>query len=174
MHLSFERRPSPVGEMLLLSDEDGALRALDFGDYEPRLHELLRRYYGDFTLEQAQAPAAVTEALDRYFDGDLDAIDVLPTATGGTLFQKQVWAALRTIPAGATWSYGQLATQLGRAGSSRAVGLANGANPVAIVVPCHRVIGANGSLTGYGGGLPRKQWLLDHERRHRPEAGQLL
>jgi O-6-methylguanine DNA methyltransferase len=174
MHLSFERRASPVGEMLLLSDADGALRALDFGDYEHRLHELLGRHYGDFTAEPGSAPAAVTEALDRYFDGELEAIDALPTATGGTAFQREVWAALRTIPAGETCSYGQLAARLGRAGSSRAVGLANGANPVAIVVPCHRVIGANGSLTGYGGGLPRKQWLLDHERRHRTEPGRLL
>jgi O-6-methylguanine DNA methyltransferase len=174
MHLNFERRPSPVGEMLLLSDADGALRALDFADYEPRLHALLRRHYGDFTAEPGSAPAAVIEALDRYFDGELDAIDALPTATGGTAFQRQVWTALRAIPAGATCSYGQLAAQLGRAGSSRAVGLANGANPVAIVVPCHRVIGANGGLTGYGGGLPRKQWLLDHERRHRAGPDRLL
>jgi methylated-DNA-[protein]-cysteine S-methyltransferase len=98
-----------------------------------------------------------------YFAGDLSAIERLAVVTGGTDFQREVWAALRRIPAGRTLSYGALATQLGRPKAVRAVGLANGANPIGIVVPCHRVIGADGSLTGYGGGLERKRWLLAHE-----------
>src|SRR5690606_5527006 len=97
------------------------------------------------------------------FEGDISALDALPVVTGGTEFQRRVWAALRQIPAATTISYGQLAARIGAPAASRAVGLANGANPVPIVVPCHRVIGANGKLTGFGGGLPRKQWLLSHE-----------
>jgi methylated-DNA-[protein]-cysteine S-methyltransferase len=105
-------------------------------------------------------------ALRAYFDGTMDALDDVPVATGGTAFQRDVWNALRTIPAGDTRSYGELAAKIGRAGASRAVGAANGANPVAIVVPCHRVIGASGAITGYAGGVANKRWLLDHERRH--------
>ena len=166
MQLRLERRASPAGEMLIVTDEEGTLRALDFADFEPRLHRLLTRQCGTYTLEDGAAPPPVTAALDAYFAGDIAALDGLRVATGGTAFQRNVWAALRAIPAGATMSYGALAAQIGKPGASRAVGLANGANPVAIVVPCHRVIGADGSLTGYGGGLPRKRWLLDHERRH--------
>lgn len=166
LELRLERRPSPVGTMLIVTDTDGQLRALDFHDYETRMHELLRLQYGSFALTDGAAPAGIRSAMNDYFDGDMSAIDALPTTTGGTPFQRAVWAALRTIAAGSTLSYGELATQLGRPGASRAVGLANGSNPVSIVVPCHRVIGKNGTLTGYGGGLPRKQWLLEHERRH--------
>ncbi|MBA3812154.1 MAG: methylated-DNA--[protein]-cysteine S-methyltransferase [Caulobacteraceae bacterium] len=164
MRLRLERRPSPIGTMLLVGDQEGALRALDFEDHEPRLHRLLARHYPGHELADGPAPAG--PELDAYFEGDLTALAGIAVATGGTAFQRQVWAALRAIPAGATTSYGELAARIGRPGACRAVGLANGANPVGIVVPCHRVIGANGTLTGYGGGLPRKQWLLDHERRH--------
>jgi O-6-methylguanine DNA methyltransferase len=129
------------------------------------MRRLLRDHYGDYTLEEGAAPASLTRALDAYFDGSIAALAHVRVATGGTPFQREVWGALRTIPAGTTVSYGQLAAALGRAGASRAVGAANGVNPVGIVVPCHRVIGANGTLTGYAGGLPRKRWLLDHERR---------
>ncbi len=107
--------------------------------------------------------AAHIAALRAYFAGDLTAIDNLPVETAGTLFQRLVWRALREIPCGQTISYAQLAQRIGRPAAARAVGLANGANPVSIVVPCHRVIGASGSLTGYGGGLERKRWLLTHE-----------
>lgn len=163
MRLRLERRSSLIGTMLLVSDDDGALRALDFEDHEARLHRLLGRHYPGHTL--AEGPAQAGRALDAYFEGDLTALAGIPVATGGTAFQREVWAALREIPAGATTSYGELAAKIGRPGACRAVGLANGANPVGIVVPCHRVIGASGALTGYGGGLPRKRWLLDHERR---------
>jgi len=161
--LLLSRFAAPVGTILLVHDDAHVLRALDFGDYEDRMHRLLRLHYGPITLADAPAPLRTTQALQRYFEGDFDALAAIPVATGGTAFQRSVWAALRTIPAGHTATYGALARQLGSPGASRAVGLANGANPVAIVVPCHRVIGANGALTGFGGGLPRKQWLLEHE-----------
>ena len=164
MDLVVERMPSPVGTIQLVYD-DAALRALDFLDYDDRLHRLLRTHYGDYTLVAAERRGPYRDALEAYFAGDLAAIDAIRVETGGTPFQREVWRALRDIPAGRTLSYGALARQIGRPAAMRAVGLANGANPVGIVVPCHRVIGANGSLTGYGGGLPRKQWLLEHERR---------
>jgi methylated-DNA-[protein]-cysteine S-methyltransferase len=168
MRLQLDRWSSPIGTMLLVFDSEGALRALDFEDYEARMTTLLRRHYGGVELRDGAAPPAATGALKTYFDGDLAALGDVNVATGGSRFQRDVWRALRAIPAGATTSYGQLAAALGRPSASRAVGLANGANPFAIVVPCHRVIGANGALTGYGGGLPRKRWLLDHERRFSP------
>jgi O-6-methylguanine DNA methyltransferase len=171
MRFQLERYAAPVSELLLVTDDDGALRALEFADHEPRMHRFLRSHYGQYTLVDGHFPRSITSALDAYFAGQLDALDELPVATGGTDFQRAVWQALRTIPPGTTTSYGQLAAQIGRPVARRAVGAANGANPISIVVPCHRVIGASGSLTGYGGGLPRKQWLLDHERRHAPAAG---
>lgn len=142
------------------------MRALDFEDYEPRMHRLLHLHYHTYALETGATPATLVKALSAYFTGDLNAISALRVATGGTAFQRTVWHALREIRAGETSTYGRLATALGRNGASRAVGMANGANPIAIVVPCHRVIGADGTLTGYGGGLERKQWLLAHERQY--------
>lgn len=120
-----------------------------------------------FTLQQAENPHGLSETITRYFAGELNAIDRIPVETGGTPFQREVWRALREIPCGSTTSYGALAKRIGRPAAVRAVGLANGANPVAVVVPCHRVIGSNGSLTGYGGGIERKRWLLDHEKSPR-------
>lgn len=163
MQLDLERRSSPLGTMLVVTDEKGVLRALDFEDFEARLHRLLRLHYGAVTLKEGRAPAAITTALETYFVGDARVLDGVEVATGGTAFQRQAWAALRTIPPGETWSYSRQATHIGRPAAVRAIGMANGANPVAIVVPCHRVIGANASLTGYGGGLERKRWLLEHE-----------
>lgn len=168
MNLFRHRYASPVGEIILITDQDGVLRVLDFDDHEPRMQRLLKRHYGEAALTDGPTPAAVREALDRYFAGELEAIDDLPTRTGGTDFQRTVWAALRGIPAGQTWSYGQLALHIGSPKAVRAVGLANGANPIGLVVPCHRVIGANGSLTGYGGGIERKRWFLEHERTALP------
>jgi O-6-methylguanine DNA methyltransferase len=166
MRLRLERRDFPVGELLIVTDESGVLRALDFADYEARMHGLLSRHYGVYVLETGAAPRTVIAALEAYFAGDVKAIDQLPTATAGTEFQRRVWKALRDIPPGRTETYGALAARLGKPSASRAVGAANGLNPVGIVVPCHRVIGANGSLTGYAGGLANKAWLLDHEKRH--------
>jgi methylated-DNA-[protein]-cysteine S-methyltransferase len=153
--------------LLLIHDREGHMRALDFHDFESRMRRLLRLHYraegDDFAIEDRAAPPEIRHAINNYFLGDLFAINSIPVTTGGTSFQREVWAALRTIRAGTTVSYGALARQLGRPKSVRAVGLANGANPVAIVVPCHRVIGTDGSLTGYGGGISRKRWLLIHE-----------
>lgn len=163
MQLIFSRYQAPAFELLLVTDADGILRALDFSDFEERMYRLLARHYGRYQLVDDVAPAPVTAALDAYFAGDLTAFDTLPVATAGTEFQKSVWAALRRIPAGKTQGYGALAAQLGKPGAARAVGLANGMNPIGIVVPCHRVIGASGALTGYAGGVERKRWLLAHE-----------
>jgi len=151
--------------LLLLSDDDGALRAVDWTDFEPRMQRLLERHYGPSAVAicdgDGRTPSA--RAAERYFAGDLHALDELPVATGGTSFQRRVWQELRRIPVGTAISYAELARRVGQPSASRAVGLANGANPVGVVVPCHRVIGADGSLTGYGGGIERKRWLLAHE-----------
>jgi methylated-DNA-[protein]-cysteine S-methyltransferase len=151
--------------LLIVTDDDEVLRAIEFGDHESRLDRLLRLHYGRYTLEPAAEPTSLTRTLQAYFDGDLEALATVRIATGDTPFQRQVWSELRAIPAGTTISYGRLAARIGRARASRAVGAANGANPIPIVVPCHRVIGANGTLTGYGGGLAHKKWLLNHETR---------
>lgn len=161
-----ERVPTPCGELSIATDADGALRALDWVDHEWRMRQLLKQQYSRDDVQLTAAARAISDAsrvLGSYFAGDLRAIEALVVRTGGTPFQREVWAALRTIPAGQTISYGALAKRLNRPSAVRAVGMANGANPISIVVPCHRVIGADGSLTGYGGGLPRKRWLLEHE-----------
>ena len=167
MQLRVERHPSPVGTLLLVTSPDGVLRALDYEAYEARMKRLLGLHYGAYQLEEIAPSPALARALEAYFGGDLHALDALPIATNGTPFQQSVWRALREIPARSTLNYGQLAARLGRPSAARAVGLANGANPIAIVVPCHRVIGANGALTGYAGGLETKRWLLAHEGAER-------
>ena len=167
--LTLDRVASPVGEVLVVTDADGAVRALDFHDFEDRMRRLLRRHYGEVVLAPGRAPEAERTAVAAYFSGDLAAFETVEVKTGGTDFQRRVWAALRDIPAGETRSYSQLAAAIGAPKAVRAVGLANGANPVGVIVPCHRVIGANGTLTGYAGGLERKRWLLAHEA-----AGRLL
>lgn len=162
-HFQLSRFETPIGTALLVTDGEGVLRALDWSDYEARLHRLLRRHYGDVSLEPAPAPNDITRALTGYFFGDFGQLKKIKWRTNGTAFQRKVWTALRTIPAGKTSSYGIMAARLNIPNAARAVGLANGANPVGVVVPCHRLIGADGSLTGYGGGLERKRWLLAHE-----------
>lgn len=161
--LILDRVATPVGEVLLVTDGDGAVRALDFADYEPRMMRLLLRHAPGAALVEGRAPASIRAAVEAWFGGDLTALDGLTVRTGGTDFQRTVWRALRAIPAGETRSYGQLAAAIGSPKAVRAAGLANGQNPVAVIVPCHRVIGADGSLTGYAGGLERKRWLLAHE-----------
>lgn len=161
--LFVDRLPSPIGAMLVVHDAEGRLRALEFADCELRMRQLLRLYCGTCTLHEGPASATTRDALAAYFAGDLAALDSIDVETGGTVFQRDVWTALRTIRAGTMMSYGGLARRIGRPRAVRAVGSANGANPVSIVVPCHRVIGADASLTGYGGGLERKRWLLIHE-----------
>lgn len=151
--------------MLVVTDERDQLRAIDWVDCEERMHRLLRLHYGTggVVLHDGPVPRSVKGPLEAYFAGDLGAIDTLRVETGGTEFQRSVWAALRAIPAGETLSYGAVAAKIARPTAVRAVGHANGANPVGVVVPCHRVIGANASLTGYAGGIDRKRWLLSHE-----------
>jgi methylated-DNA-[protein]-cysteine S-methyltransferase len=161
-----DRLPTPIGELLIVFDRDGNLRGADFFDHEERMRTLLRQQYareGTVAIVEGPAPRAIRAAIEAYFDGDLTAIDKLPVKTGGTPFQREVWRLLRTIPAGKTTTYGRLAARIGAPKAARAVGLANGANPIGVIVPCHRVIGSDASLTGYGGGLPRKEWLLTHE-----------
>jgi len=153
---------SPVGEILFAADER-ALLALEFADFEDRLMAGLVRRFGDFRPKRARDPLGIATALRAYLAGDLTVLDRLPVDAGGTPFQRRVWTALRKVPAGATWSYARMAKKLGQPAALRAVGNANGRNPVSIVVPCHRLIGTDGSLTGYGGGIERKRWLLAHE-----------
>ena len=162
-YLILDTIPAPIGAFLIAVDQAGTLRGVDFWADEPRLRALLRRQYGDLTVETGQSPAPIRRAFEDYFAGDIRALERVPVATVGTAFQRKVWAALQRIPAGETRSYGQLAAEIGEPDAARAVGLANGQNPIAIVIPCHRVIGADRSLTGLGGGLPRKRWLLTHE-----------
>ncbi len=162
--LFLDQIATPVGPLLLVTDERGVLRSLAFGDDEAGTREILRRQYGaGIVLAPGAAPIAIRAALAAYFAGDLAALGGILWATGGTPFQRAVWGALAEIPAGTTTSYGALAATIGSPKAVRAVGLANGANPIAIVLPCHRVIGSDGALTGYGGGLERKRWLLAHE-----------
>jgi methylated-DNA-[protein]-cysteine S-methyltransferase len=145
------------------------VRALDWRDHEARYEKFLFRHYGpEIRVSNSSASSAARRSVEAYFEGDLIGLEALRTETAGTDFQRAVWAALRTIPAGATLSYGALAARIGRPKAMRAVGLANGANPIAVIVPCHRVIGADNTLTGFGGGLERKRWLLKHEQRHAP------
>jgi methylated-DNA-[protein]-cysteine S-methyltransferase len=153
---------SPVGEIALIADGE-RLVALDFDGHQERTLRLLHRYFPAARLERGRCAHALTHALDRYFAGDRASLDSVAVRYGGTAFQQSVWKALRTIPWGETRSYRELAGMIGNPKAMRAVGLANGSNPIAIVVPCHRVIGANGTLTGYAGGLERKRALLMHE-----------
>ncbi len=158
-----DRLETPIGVALLLTDEGGVLRAFNWTDYEAQMRAWIARRYPEATAVEARAPAALREAFAAYFDGEVRALEGVPRRPAGTAFQLSVWAALDAIPAGETRSYAALAERIGRPAAVRAVGLANGANPISLVIPCHRVIGADGSLTGYGGGLHRKRWLLAHE-----------
>ncbi len=182
--LIVDRFDTPIGVALLATDEGGYLRAFDWTDHEARQARLMARYNGEVPVQSGAAPAALRESLTAYFDGDLEAIERIRWRTRGTAFQLSCWRALCEIPAGSTATYGQQAARIGRPTAVRAVGLANGANPIGLVVPCHRVIGAGGTLTGYGGGLHRKSWLLRHEGAafldseaqnpaHRRESGDL-
>ena len=160
-----DRLATPIGELIIIADGDGALRTIDWTDHEKRMKRLLDRYYGKgrYTLTPKRDPGGLTSAVRRYFKGEIGVLKDLPVATSGTAFQTSIWKALRRIKDGTTISYAELAHRIGKPKAVRAAGLANGQNPISIVVPCHRVIGSNGSLTGYGGGLHRKQWLLAHE-----------
>lgn len=155
---------TPIGTIGLAAI-DGSLCALEFAERWPRRLAWLERRLGPVTTRPTADPAGVVGALARYFDGRLDALDDIPLRMLGTAFQRRVWTALREVPAGRTVSYGGLARTVCGPAAARAVGAANGANPIALVVPCHRVVGSDGALTGYAGGVERKRWLLEHEAR---------
>ena len=160
-----DRVTTPLGVMLLVTDAQNSLRALDWADSEARMLDRLRLLYGSdrVTLTSGTAPQPVRNGLEAYWAGDINAVSAISVETAGTEFQRKAWAWLRSIPAGETRSYREQARGMGRVSAVRAVGRANGANPIGIVIPCHRVIGADGALTGYAGGIERKRWLLRHE-----------
>lgn len=164
--MEYDYLDTPIGPLLLVADDHG-LRHVDF----PRADQgdRIRRHWH----RGRRRLGAAIEQLEAYFAGRLHAFDVV-LAARGTGFRRTVWNELARIPYGETISYGELARRIGDPAASRAVGAANGANPLPIIVPCHRVIGANGKLTGFGGGLPIKQWLLEHERRHAPRPALAL
>jgi methylated-DNA-[protein]-cysteine S-methyltransferase len=161
--LRLDRLATPIGEALIVTDEAGCLRAFDWADREASMARLLRLHYGALVPAQGAAPQEIRRLVRRYFDGEVGCLSAIAWRTGGTAFQRGVWQGLTTIAPGETLSYRALAARVGCPSAVRAVGAANGSNPISVVVPCHRVIGADGSLTGYGGGLDRKRWLLRHE-----------
>lgn len=165
MLLFVERIKTPIGPLLITHDGK-AFANIAFADREERRAGELARDFPDAEVKRAQEPTQFAAALTRYFDGDIRAIDKLPVIDFGTAFQKRCWKALRRVRPGTTRSYGEHARAIGHPDAPRAVGAANGFNPISIVVPCHRLVGANGKLVHYGGGLERKRWLIDHEARH--------
>jgi len=167
------RLKSPIGELMGYV-RDGALCALDFGDRDESNRAVRERRFGVIDVREAAAALEAQRRLEAYLAGDLDALDAITVDPGGTEFQAKVWAALRRIPPGRTISYTELAATVGSPAAVRAVGTANGQNPVPVVIPCHRVVRSDGTLGGYGGGLDRKRWLLDHEKARRAERGHPL
>ena len=157
-----DRIETPLGAMVVLADED-KLIGLSFDDPPGWVLKDLERRFSDFELRHTSDPCGFSDRIRAYFAGELAAIDEIPAEAEGTPFEMRVWAELRRIPCGETASYGEIAERVGDRNGARAVGIANHRNPVALVVPCHRVIGADGKLVGYGGGLDRKTWLLRHE-----------
>ncbi|AFY43790.1 methylated-DNA--[protein]-cysteine S-methyltransferase [Nostoc sp. PCC 7107] len=162
MQLVIDKINSAIGTILIVTNRE-KLCALDFADYEPRMLKLLNKRYGSFDFQYLKNPQGFSNQIQAYFDGDRTSLNNIPISTGGTVFQQQVWLALRTIPWGTTIAYAELAARIGKPKAYRAVGMANSLNPIALVLPCHRVVGANAALTGYAGGLERKRWLLNHE-----------
>ena len=162
--LTLERIATPIGTALVVTDEAATLRAFNWTDYEPAMLAWIARRYPKAARAEGKGP--LRQSFEAYFAGETDVFTTMAWSGAGTDFQRTVWDALCTIPAGETLSYAGLAQRIGRPTAVRAVGLANGSNPVALVVPCHRLIGSDGSLTGYGGGLHRKRWLLEHEGAH--------
>jgi methylated-DNA-[protein]-cysteine S-methyltransferase len=160
---SVDRLETPIGTALIITDADGALRAFDWEDHATRIRQLLRLQYGAVELKDVRAPKAIRSALTSYFGGDLTALGTITWRIAGTPFQQKVWNSLPKIRAGTTMTYGALAAKLGSPNAMRAVGHANGSNPISVVIPCHRLIAADGSLVKYGSGLERKRWLLRHE-----------
>lgn len=165
LELKIDTIDTPSGALFVVTDMLDTVRALDWVDCEERMRRLLNTHYDTEGFSVCPLPVGIhiRNSLSAYFAGELTALDALPTHTNGTPFQQKVWSALRLIPPGQTRSYQQLAMAIQATTSVRAVGAANGANPIPLIVPCHRVIGADLSLTGFGGGMQRKRWLLEHE-----------
>lgn len=159
---------TPIGDLVVIADADGNLLMAEFADGRHRIERWLdaRRRAEHAAPMTGKVSIRIEAAFAAYFAGDLSAIDDIPIQLCGTAFQNEMWAALRDVRAGTTCGYGDFAVRLGRPNAARAIGHANGANPLCVVVPCHRLVGANGALVNYGGGLHRKRWLLDHERKH--------
>jgi len=153
---------SPIG-ILHFAHQDNVLYALEFDEFNQRLTQSLNRYLPDgFTLGMSEQ-SPIHQHLESYFSGDIYALNHIAVNPLGTAFQQQVWQALRTIAVGQTASYQHIAQQINKENGQRAVGMANGKNPIPLVIPCHRVINSNGQLGGYSGALWRKEWLLKHE-----------
>ena len=167
-----DRLETPIGDVTIGVDQDQNLVSLDFIEAGRADCFSLDRFYPDRARRDGRAPESIKQALRDYFDGDIDALTGLPVSLPGTAFQRDVWSALCAIQLGTTCSYLDIANAIGNPKAVRAVGMANNANPIAIVVPCHRVIGADGSMVGYGSGIKRKQWLLRHEGVY-PAQGEL-
>lgn len=162
--LNRSRFATPIGQLILVHDEDGVLWAAEFHDDPFAVEGSLQRFLpGTIVEADVPVPPHLDDAFTGYFEGAFDSFDEVMTGRFGTPFERAVWAALRAIPPGETRSYAAIAALLGDISKARAVGAANARNPLAIIVPCHRVIGADGGLTGYAGGLERKEWLLRHE-----------
>lgn len=162
MKLQSIRIHTPIGDLLAFT-RLGSLYALAFAEHRLHAQPELERRLGAFAIEESD-PLGLRATVEAYFAGELEALDAVAVETGGTPFQRSVWTAVRQIPSGCTASYGEVARAVGRARAVRAVGGANGRNPIVLVIPCHRVVCSDGSLGGYGAGLSRKRWLLQHEK----------
>ncbi len=162
--LFVEHVPTPIGILIITHDGENLCNA-EFADQRARREQELAHHFPQAQCVESRKRSLFFDALARYFKGDIAAINKLTVAKLGTIFQQKAWTALRQIPAGATRGYGEQAAKLGNPNAARAIGRANGLNPISIVIPCHRLIGANGSLVHYGGGLERKRWLIDHESK---------
>ena len=160
--LYLEKINSPIGKILIITEQE-TLCGLEFEGYETRTYRFLDKRFGNHKLNPVRNITGISQSIQAYLEGDYHSLDHISVSTGGTAFQQQVWTALRSIPVGTVITYGELAQRLGKPAAARAVGITNSLNPISIVLPCHRVIGANGALTGYAGGLERKRWLLHHE-----------
>lgn len=162
MKLIFDCFETPLGEMTAVYSKE-ALRLLDFSDSPNRIDRLLRRRFRVYEKDEQKNPFGIRDRVQAYFEGTTDPFKGVKLETGGTVFQQTVWRALKIIPSGRTLSYGELAQKIDNPKAVRAVGSANGQNPISIIIPCHRVIGSDGALTGYAGGVARKRRLLELE-----------
>lgn len=161
--LTLWRYGSPIGELGLATDAESAVHAFTFDGADGSLERVMARHWPDMTRHWSQGPLEVVGALDAYFSGRREALGGIRWRLAGDGFNERVWHELSRVPAGVTVSYGEIARRIGEPGAAQAVGVALNRNPVALILPCHRVVGADGALVGFGGGLERKRWLLAHE-----------